>query len=284
RAAAEALKIAPSAVSARIAQIERTLGLALFERSRRGARLAPEGRRFLERASLLLELRDSIAAELSAGEGPQGTLRIGVAETVVHTRLTSLLRRLRDTAPKMRLELSVDVSENLQRGLVEDTIDIAVLLRQWVPRGAFAEPIEWVELGWYAAPGLLPRRLGPLSPADFLALAAARDLAVITFARRTPPAREVSRLLAVPGAPQPVIHGSSALATMIHLTQGGFGLGTLPVRLVAAEVAAGRLERVDLGPAMALSPLVFDLCHIAPSVEPYARILAAQEGIAAGVS
>ncbi|MEM9045869.1 MAG: LysR family transcriptional regulator, partial [Pseudomonadota bacterium] len=32
----------------RIAQIERTLGLALFERSRRGARLAPEGRRFLE--------------------------------------------------------------------------------------------------------------------------------------------------------------------------------------------------------------------------------------------
>lgn len=274
RAAAETLKIAPSAISERIAQLEETLGLVLFDRSRRGARLSPEGRRFLERASLLLDLRDSIASELAAGEGLEGTLRIGVAETIVHSSLPRLLERLRDEAPKMRLELSVDVSEDLQRALVEDAIDIALLLRQWVPRGAPTLPIERVDLGWYAAPGLLPRALGPLEPAGFLELLTVRELAVITFARRTPPAREVMRLLTVPGAPQPVLHGSSSLATMTHLARAGFGIGTLPDRLVADEVAEGRLVRIEPGPLLRLTPLEFDLCYLAPSAAPFASLLA----------
>ncbi|MEO0428178.1 MAG: LysR family transcriptional regulator [Pseudomonadota bacterium] len=274
RAAAEVLKVAPSAVSERISHLEETLGLVLFDRSRRGARLAPEGRRFLERANLLLDLRDSIAAELSAGEGMEGTLRIGVAETIVHSALPQLLERLREAAPKIRLELSVDVSEDLQRALTEDAIDIALLLRQWVPGGAPSQPIERVSLGWYAAPGLLPHRLGPLEPAAFLDVLAARDLAVITFARRTPPAREVLRLLTVPGAPAPVLHGSSSLATMTHLARAGFGIGTLPDRLVADEVAEGRLERIVPGPLLRLTPMEFELCYLAPSAAPFAAILA----------
>ncbi|MEL6267532.1 MAG: LysR family transcriptional regulator [Pseudomonadota bacterium] len=268
RAAGEVLRLAPSAVSARIAQIEAALGVVLFDRSRRGARLAPQGRRFVEQAGRLLELRDHIVDDLTGGDRLGATLRIGVAETLVHTCLPDLLARLRAEAPRVRMELSVDISENLGRALIDGAVDIALLLDQWIPRSAVPVPIERVELGWFAAPGVVETVKGPHG------LDTLHRHPVVTFARGTPPAREVERLLSEPGAPAPIIHGSSSLATMSHLVAAGMGVGTLPVTLVAGEVAAARMERLAVVPGLALSPLAFSLCHIAPSVAAFARLLA----------
>ena len=76
RAAAAALGLAPSAVSARVAGLEARLGVVLFGWAGRGARPTPQGRRFLEECERLIGLRDRIAADLAAeGEAP-ATLRI----------------------------------------------------------------------------------------------------------------------------------------------------------------------------------------------------------------
>lgn len=273
RAAAAALGVAPSAVSARIAQVERLLGVRLFDRSRRRARLTPVGRRFLEQAERLLALRDQIAGDIAAGDGLGGTLRIGVAETIVHTGLPDMLRRLAEAVPKLRLELSVDVSEQLSRALIDDAIDIAVLMRQWTPRGARGTLIERVEIDWFAAPSVLPRPPVPIGEAVALEPAALAELGVITFLKGTPPEREVAQILADPRLAPTVVHCSSSLATMVHLTCDGFGAGTLPTRLVAAECADGRLRRLDFGPAMRLAALEFDICHVSPAVEDFAGIL-----------
>ncbi|MEM6677153.1 MAG: LysR family transcriptional regulator [Pseudomonadota bacterium] len=290
RAASEGLRLAPSAVSARIAVIEERLGLVLFDRSRRGAGLTPAGRRFLERATALLDMRDAIAADMAAEAGQGGTLRIGVAETVVHTSLPALLRRLADRAPRLRLELSVDVSENLARALAEEAVDIALLLRQAVPRGAASRPIQAVPLDWYAAPGLAglaqdaeqtkvtettehTHQQGAAKAAIPVPPAFLGEHSVITFARGTPPAREAERLLTRAEGPRATLHYSSALSTMIHLSRSGFAVATLPVALAAEEVAAGRLLRLDPGPEHRLSPLEFELCHRAPSAAPFAAML-----------
>ncbi len=273
RAAAAALGVAPSAVSARIAQVERLLGVRLFDRSRRRARLTPVGRRFLEQVDRLLALRDQIAGDIVSRDGLGGTLRIGVAETIVHTRLPEMLRRLAETMPKLRLELSVDVSEQLSRALIDDAIDIAVLMRQWTPRGARGTLIERVEIDWFAAPSVLPQPPAPIGEAVALDPADLAKLAVITFLKGTPPEREVARVLADPRLAPTVVHCSSSLATMVHLTCDGFGVGTLPTRLVAAECADGRLRRLDFGPAMRLAELEFDMCYFSPAVEEFAAIL-----------
>jgi DNA-binding transcriptional LysR family regulator len=279
RAAAAALGVAPSAVSARVAQIERRVGAQLFERSRKGARLTPLGRRFLEQVGRLLALRDQIAGDMTSRDGLSGTLRIGVSETIVHTKLPGMLRRLAEAAPKVRLELSVDVSEQLGRALIEDAIDIAVLMRQCAPRGARSRLIEGVAIDWFAAPAVLPDTPTPAEVPIALDLAALSDLAVITFPKGTPPEREVTRILADPRLVPTVVHCSSSLATMVHLTCDGFGVGTLPTRLVAAECAAGRLKRLDFGPPGRLSDLEFEMCHFSPAAEDFAAILA---GPAAG--
>lgn len=273
RAAAQALGIAPSAVSSRVMQVERLLGVRLFDRSRHGARLTLVGRRFLEQADRLLALRDEIARDITASDGLSGSLRIGVSETIVHTRLPDMLRRLAEVAPKVHLELAVDVSEQLGRALVEDTIDIAVLMRQWAPRGSHSVLVERVEIDWFAAPRALPDLATCLTDPVALDLGALSNLAVVTFSKGTLPEREVERILADPRLPQTVIHCSSSLAAMTHLTCDGFGVGTLPKRLVASECADGRLRRLDFGPDAHLSALEFELCYFSSGVAQFAEIL-----------
>lgn len=288
RAAGLALGLAPSAVSARVATVEQKLGATLFERSRRGARLTPAGRRFLEEADRFLALRDRIAAEIAPTAGPgaglTGALRIGVSETIVHTRLPAMLARLGAAAPRVRIELSVDSSEALGRALLEDQIDVAVLMKQWAPRGAEIADVARSEIDWFAAPMLADRLgAGPLRDGRrALALEALTDCAVIGFARGTPPAREVERLLSDPRLGAPIRHGSTSLATMIHLTREGLGVGVLPSELAAPAVAEGGLTRLDFGPEARLSALEFQLCALASSARPFVDLLLAPDALCAG--
>lgn len=273
RAAAAALGVAPSAVSARIGQVEQMLGAQMFDRSRRGAHLTPIGRHFLEQAERLLSLRDDIAEDISNLEGLRGTLRIGVAETIVHSGLRQMIRRLAEAAPRVRLELSVDISENLNRALCEDTIDIAVLMRQWAPRAASRTLVESVKLDWFAAPSVLPGEVRSEDIPIELDLCYLADWAVITFAKESPPQQEVARILSDPRLPPTVVHSSSPLSTIVHLTRDGLGVGTIPRPLVADECADGRLKRIDFGASARLSDLDFELCYLSPSVEEFAQIL-----------
>lgn len=275
RAASARLGVAPSAISARVGQVERALGAALFDRSRRGVRLTPVGRRFVEQSKRLVSLRDTIMADLAASNELSGVLRIGVAETIVHTCLPDLVRALAEAAPRVRLELSVDVSEQLNRALLDDAIDVALMMRQWTPPDAVTAAIDEVEIDWFAAPRLIARWSSEAAPSDPapLDLASLDDIAVITFSKGTPPAREVARIFDDPRLPDPVIHGSSTLATILRLTRDGFGVGTLPKTFAASDIATGDLAAVDLGRAARLSPLGFDLCYLSPSVAPFAEIL-----------
>lgn len=287
RAAAAKLGIAPSAVSARVAHLERVLKVTLFDRSRRGAELTPAGRRFLDQAERLLTLRDGIVQDLAAADdGLVGVLRIGVSETIVHTSLPCLLSRLAEAAPRVSIELSVDMSERLAQALIDGDLDIAVLMRQWAPRDLPSTPQQKVAIGWYAAPELVAKTpslrhamhgatLPPQRPRGPVGRDVFKDLAVITFSKGTPPAREVARLLDDPRQAPPPIHGSSALASILHLTAAGYGVGTLPVAMANAECAVGRLTRLDFGSALTLSPLQFDICWAARGGRRFVDILTA---------
>ena len=248
RPAAAALKLSQSAVSTRIMALERTLGVALFDRSRRKAELTAEGRRFLEEADRLVELRDRIAARYAEGRGGS-TLRLGVAETIVHTRMGSLLRRLAGATPNLRIELAVESSPALAAMLTGRTLDVAVLMTPLVPEGANARPFGRFELGWYAAAGTWDgARLDPVALARH---------PIVTFARDTLPYREVARKLADPGLAPPLLHGSASLATMLTMVAEGMGVGTLPRAMVVEAVDGGRIQEVAVEPDLALSPLDF---------------------------
>ncbi len=255
RAAAQSLGIAQSAVSSRIATLERRLGIRIFDREKRRVRLTPAGRRFVEQAERLIALRDCIAAEVSPENGLAGLIRIGVAETVVHSLLPAMLKRLHDAVPEVRFELSVETSPILAERLRDDDIDVAVMMKQLVPPEAISYPLATFEMGWFAAPGLVAAG-GPLGPA------ALAQHPIVTFSKATLPHKEVERMFSAPDIGQPLLHGSASLSTMLHLVRDGFGIGTLPVAMAEDDLTAGRLVQIATEPSARLSPLEFSLCHL----------------------
>ena len=254
RAAAQKYNLSQSAISARVSALEKKLGMMLFDRSNRQVRLTAAGLRFIEEAQRLSRARDRIWQELTHPGELSGTVRIGVAETIVHTLLTDMLNTLKDEFPKVRFELSVDTSGQLSKALSDDDMDVAILLRESVPQGAVATPLKPVELGWYCPENL---ELGD----EPLSLCELAEHAIVTFPKGTLPFREVESIFAAPDISPPTLHGSASLSTVKHLVAGGFGIGVLPTLMVQNSEWADHIKPIPVVPKASLSSLHFVVAH-----------------------
>lgn len=256
RAAAQRTGLAQSAISARIAALEKRLGVKVFDRVGRQVRLSAAGRRLLEEAEKLIHNRDRIVQEMTQKSGLNGTVRIGVAETIVHTILTRMLNLLHAEHATVRFELSVDTSEQLARKLVEDDLDIVIILRESQPRGSISTPLKPVELDWYASTAVaLPGH--PLSVAELA------TYPIVTFPKGTPPYSQIEQLFSGSDIAAPILHGSASLSTVLHLVGDGFGVGVLPCRMVEARPlgAAASARRLPTLPEAHVADLDFVVAY-----------------------
>jgi DNA-binding transcriptional LysR family regulator len=107
RKAAESLAVAQPALSRQIAQLEQSLGVALFVRSRRRVELTAAGRALAERVEPLLRSVAGIAKELRAVSGGEvGHVRIAFTGLAMATVLPGILREFHRKYPGIRLELN----------------------------------------------------------------------------------------------------------------------------------------------------------------------------------
>ena len=129
RRAAEKLRTTQPAVSSRIAALEARLGASLLDRNRRRrVALTPRGTELLAYAERILALQGEMMAALADPAGLRGTVRLGTSETIVHTWLSALIRRVHEVHPSVTLDISVDISLNLREALVKGEVDVALLL------------------------------------------------------------------------------------------------------------------------------------------------------------
>ncbi len=252
RAASDATGLAQSAISRRVRHLEDRMGISIFERDGRGVRLTATGRRLCDEAESLVAQRDRILSELTQGV-MAGVVRLGVAETMTHTILPRMLTTLRNRHPMLRFEISVDTSDQMGAALTDDLLDVVIMMRDQAPRGISLTPVPPVSLGWFVS----PKHFTLPSPAGIDDLAA---LPIVSFPKTTSPHRQVLELL-TPGRRQPAtVHGSASLATMLHLVEQGFGIGTIPHSIVAAWPHA-QLHEIEVRPEAKLPDLEFVICY-----------------------
>jgi DNA-binding transcriptional LysR family regulator len=127
--AAERLHISQSPLSRQIAQLEKNLGLTLFERSQQRIRLTSDGRVFLTEARALLRHADRLEnLGRRLGRGEEGGLCIGYVADAMHTGvLPSALRTLRDQRPGIHVALYDQESAEQFEGLRQRSLDIALV-------------------------------------------------------------------------------------------------------------------------------------------------------------
>ncbi|MFF1282888.1 LysR substrate-binding domain-containing protein [Streptomyces sp. NPDC058299] len=127
--AAERLHISQSPLSRQIAQLEKNLGLTLFERGQQRIRLTSDGRVFLAEAQALLRHADRLEnLGRRLGRGEEGGLCIGYIADAMHTGiLPGALRALHDERPGIHVALySLPPAEQFE-GLRQRSLDIALV-------------------------------------------------------------------------------------------------------------------------------------------------------------
>lgn len=142
--AANVLHVTQPTLSRQIADLERELGVTLFDRTNRSCVLTGDGMRLRQRAEEILSLVDQTESELTDTQGAlSGTVRIGAGETQAMRYVLRAFAQLHRDHPGVQVELYTGnadaVEERLERGL----LDFGLLI----------EPVNLEKYEWLRMPG-----------------------------------------------------------------------------------------------------------------------------------
>lgn len=127
-AAADELKVTPSAVSQQLARLEHEVGRELVHRTPRGAVLTEAGRAVAEGAEEIERTLNGVQARLQHdGSGPSGTVRVGAFYSFLNAILVPELPAWRTRFPQLRFEVVESDRENLVQRLRSGRLDMVVI-------------------------------------------------------------------------------------------------------------------------------------------------------------
>ncbi|WOO97111.1 LysR substrate-binding domain-containing protein [Micrococcus terreus] len=126
--AAKRLHVSQSALSAAVAQLEQTMGTALFERvPRRGVRLTKAGRKLYDDAVRLLDrARQMEEGMVRSAASVGGVLRVGMYQPMAPFRAPQVLGAFSRRLPQVTVELMEADQVELARLLSAQEVDVAV--------------------------------------------------------------------------------------------------------------------------------------------------------------
>lgn len=119
-----------SALSEQIADLERELGVPLFDRSERKLRLTAHGEIFLRESNKVLDGSEhAVALARRSFRGEVGTLRIGFFAGGVGARFAELIRQFRTDRPEVQVSLTEMRPGAQTQALLDASIDVAFTRR-----------------------------------------------------------------------------------------------------------------------------------------------------------
>jgi len=228
-------------LSRRVADLESSLDVRLFERSARSLKLTEEGRALYERTTTLLSELDETAATIASGSSkPRGRLRISAPLLFSQAAMGKLAAQFALEHPEVRLEVT---TEDRAVDMVEEGYDLVIRVNPDPDESLVGRIFLRDRLLVVASPKL-PRATGSgLIPA-VVRDAGSEQKRVWQVSADTGPLRfEVDPVLRL-----------SSLFMVRDAVRAGAGVARLPASLVMNDLQAGTLAHwgdVD-GPEIAL--------------------------------
>ena len=233
-AAAHRLGATQPAISARIRELELSLGAPLFVRGRRTARMSARGRALFPLAEEALGVIARIRAEIADAPGIGGVVRIGMGEIVALSWFPAFLAKVSEAWPSVRIQAFMDVTNNLNRMLDESALDLALVV---TPReGSFvSQSVGSTPLYWMGAPSLVGSKATP-GPDEL------SGLPVYTLTQNSHLHTKTMNWFQTRGCRPRMIHSCNNLGVIMKLVTMGRGIALIPPILTARELADGDLR------------------------------------------
>jgi DNA-binding transcriptional LysR family regulator len=241
-AAARRQNLTQPTISARIRELEASLGIKLFERSNRRAEITAIGYSILAQTEQMLRTADEIDKQIYRRDPMRGLLRLGSVESAALSGLTEMLTQLAATYPQLKIEVTVEVGAAIAEKLVSRQLDIAMSSDPGFAPHVVSECIGRMKMSWVAA-GAADLPDSGLAPADL------SRQHIITIGQPSVLHSVVTDWLARERISNISFCNSHAL--IIQLVRAAHGIAILPVALVRNDLASGAIKLLKTRPPVA---------------------------------
>jgi len=231
RRAASRLGVSQPSLTTQISSLESVLQLSLFERSRSGTFLSPQGKHCLIAAKAAVAAAEQFSEVAEAAlSGPSMTYRIGVPPTLGPYLLPHLLPKLHQQWPSLKLYVREAAATELEKKLVEGTYDLILLPLPMTStelsiEPLFTEPLKFVVPSDHE---LAEKEL--IVPEDIC------DLPVLTLEEHHHFHRQVQQICEQFGARVLRDFEGTSLDTLRQMVVMGLGVAFLPGLYVHSEL------------------------------------------------
>lgn len=239
RKAAVALGTTQPNVSVRIAAIEDTLGIVLMHRDAGSVRLTEKGQEVLAAARSVLQSAETLLEVADRRDLIEEQLRLGVTELIAGTWLHSFLRALKSAYPALRVALTVDLADDIEKQLISGELDLALSNGPFQHHNLTNLPLGDYRYGWITSPEIAAD-LG-LTPSFDSIFAQG----LLSHGKNTRASAALRDYLITQGLPPEQVVHSNSLTALTHMAADGLGVASLPRQLYIPHLAADRLVEVD---------------------------------------
>lgn len=256
-AAALRLNASQSTISARIQELEQTLGVPLFDRTQRTIRLTLKGRELLPHAQHAVSAFGEIRRRLSGSEALSGLIRIGVSEVVAVSWLPDLITAVHAAYPGLSMELHVLLTSEILERVQAGDLDMAIIPGSRFDPSLVIESMGWVQFTWMAgAQFKTDDRV--LTPADL------RKYRILSLGKRSYHDQTMQDWLFIDKGEIPRVDICNSMSIIASLTAAGLGISLLPAQVYRDAIDKGRLKPIPTKPKI---PMV-EVSAVYPRVPP----------------
>jgi len=227
--AAALVGVSPSALSQGLSELERRIGVPLFDRNGRRRTLRPTAEPVLAHARQVVALTGDLAhwAERTRS-GQAGELRVGMIDAAAVGHFPDVLRHFRADHPDLHLTLRVAPSGELLDEISAGSLDLAVVVEGTQRRGIRTEPLMIEPLAVFTPSRGLPRSVEAWGP-------------WVLFAQGSHTRAIAEQALRRLGAPTAIVAESNQPEVLRAMVELGVGSTVLPVVQAGSELGPGRI-------------------------------------------
>jgi DNA-binding transcriptional LysR family regulator len=245
--AAEQLEMTQPPLTIAIQQLERRLGVLLFERTRRSVALTAAGAALVEPVRAWLRQGQSLpAVARSAGQGAVGHLRLGFVSTIGFGPLPAWLRGFRKAEPGITVSLHEATTDAQLRAFEHGEADAGFVLHSpGMPPTSATPPLQTRSIHIEPMVLALPDP-SPLAQARRLTLPLLLAQPLVIFPRRVAPSL-YDALIAFHhrhGATPVVAQEAVQMQTIVNLVSAGLGMAWVPQSMMRLQRPGVRYRRL----------------------------------------